>query len=87
MGLRTSRGTFKYESEGRGREQKRGWKGVEGPGRKITEHRLDCGTRRIDEKPRGEILHDLFWYTVDILVLLSEGFYQSDILFAVLLEV
>ena len=43
-------------------------RGVVGSGRRITEHRLDCGTWRIDEKPRGEILHDLFWYTVDILV-------------------
>ena len=39
-----------------------------GSGRRITEHWLDCGSMRIDEEPRGEILHDLFWYTVDILV-------------------
>ena len=68
MGLGISCGTFKCLLEGRSKEKKRGRKGVEGPGWRITEHRLDCGTWRIDEKPRGEILHDLFWYTVDILV-------------------
>ena len=50
------------------KEGKKDRRGVVGSGRRVTEHRLDCGTWRIDEKPRGEILHDLFWYTTDTLV-------------------